>query len=48
MTVKFTCYVPKDIGNKLKKLQDNECLNISKFITKAIVAQLTKSEEKYK
>ncbi len=45
MTIKFTCYVPKDIGNKLKTLQDNECLNISKFITKAIVEQLKKMEK---
>lgn len=36
MNIKFTCYVPQDIGTKLKDLQEKECLNVSKFITKAI------------
>lgn len=40
MTIKFTCYVPQDIGTKLKDLQTKECLNISKFITQAIVEHL--------
>ena len=40
MSMKFTCYVPLDVGKELKDLQETECLNISKFITQAIVEHL--------
>ena len=46
MVIKFTCYTPKDIGEKLKKMQKDKCLNISKFITTAIVEKILKEEEK--
>ena len=45
MLFKFTCYTSKDIGEKLKKLQKDKCLNVSKFITTAIVEKINKYEE---
>lgn len=45
MLFKFTCYTSKDIGEKLKKLQKDKCLNVSKFITTAIVEKINKDEE---
>ncbi len=46
MVIKFTCYTPQDVGEKLKKLQKDKCLNVSKFITAAIVEKIYKEEEK--